>query len=79
MNELVDISRKRESQNTQKNEQVLSLHTSLASFFTKRPIYVLPYGSHFTESPISLLPTELVQTLTLTLTHRMQKPFPLVD
>ena len=59
----------------QKNDQILPLHKSLASFFTKRPIKVLPYGSHYSESPISLLP-ELVETLAVTLTHRMQKAFP---
>ena len=67
---------KRESQNTQKNDQILSLHKSLASFFTKRPVYVLPYGSHYSESPISLLS---LQTLIVTLTHRMQKAFPHAD
>ena len=62
------------------NDQILSLHKTLASFFTKRPIQILPYGSHYSESPISLLlPTELVETLTVTHTHRMQKAFPQVD
>ena len=32
------------------------------------------YGSYYSESPISLLP-ELVQTLTVILTHRIQKAF----
>ena len=78
MNELTDISQKREPK-SQKNDQILSLHKYLATFFTKRLIKVLPYGSHYSESPISLLPTELAQTLTATLTFRMQKAFPQVD
>ena len=67
---------RRESQNTQKNDQILSLHKPLASFFTKRPVYVLPYGSHYSENPISLLS---LQTLIVTHTHRMQKAFPHAD
>ena len=57
--------------------QILSLHKFLASVFTKK-IYLGPsFGSHYSESPISLLPTES-NTLTVThlLTHRMQKAFP---
>ena len=36
------------------------------------------YGSNYSESPISLLP-ELVQTLTVTLAHRMEKAIPQVE
>ena len=61
----------------EKNNQIFSLHKSLASCFTKRPSQVLPYGSHYSESPMSLLPTELVQRLTVTHTPRMQKAFSL--
>ena len=72
------ISQNREPK-TQNDDQILSLHKYLATFFTKRPVYVLLYGSYYFESPISLLPTELVQTLTVTLTLRMQKAFLEVD
>ena len=47
--------------------QILSLHKYLAKLFTKRPIKVLPYGSLYSESPIILLSTELVQTPTVLL------------
>ena len=72
MNSLI-ISQKRAKNS--KNDQILTLHKPLASFFTKRPIQVLPNGSHYSESPTSLLPTELVQTLTVTHTQiaRMQE------
>ena len=43
-----------------KNDHIFSLHKYLASFFTKRPIYVLTYGSHYSESPISpIVPVNL--------------------
>ena len=61
---------KERAKNT-KHDQILSLHKALASFLTKRPIKILPHGSHYPESPVSLLPTELAKTLTVTLTHRM--------
>ena len=46
---------KRKSQNTQKNDQISSLHKSLVLFFTKRSTQDRPYGSHFSESPMTLL------------------------
>ena len=49
-----------------KNDQVLSLRKSLASFFTKKTYLGPSLGSHYSESPISLLPTEVVQTLAVT-------------
>ena len=47
-----------------KNDQILTLHKSSVLFFTKRPIWE-PHK-----------PTELVQILTVTNTHRTQKAFP---
>ena len=63
---------------TKTNDQILSLYKSFAKIFYKKTYLGLSFGSHYSESPISLLPTELVQTLTLAqiLTHRMQKAFP---
>ena len=59
---------------------ILYLHKSLASFFNKKTYLCPSFDSHYSESPIRLLPTELVQTLIVThlLTHRMQKAFPQV-
>ena len=70
----MDKSQKREPKPQKKNEIL-----SLATFLTKSPIYVPSYDSDYSESLISLLPTELVQIMTVTLTHRMQKAFPQVD
>ena len=56
---------RRESQKLKK-DQLLTLHKNLASFFTKKLIQALPYELRYSESPISLLSTELVQTLTVT-------------
>ena len=69
----------RESQKHTKNDQILSFHKSLASFFIKKTYPGPSFGSHYSENPISLLPIELVQTLTATrlLIHRMHaKGFP---
>ena len=60
---------RRESQNT-KNDQILSLHKSLA-YLGSSLWFTLFWKSH--------KPTELVQTLTVTHKHRMQKAFPQVD
>ena len=68
----------RERAKNTKYDQILSFHKFLDSAFTKRLIQVLPYCLHYSEIPISLLP-ELVQTLAVTLTHRMQKTFHQVD
>ena len=40
---------------THTQKKILSLHKSLASFFSQRPIWILSYGSHYSESSISLL------------------------
>ena len=68
---------RKESQKHEKKDQILPLHKSLASFFTKKTYLRPSYSSHYSESPMRLLPTELIQTLTVThlLTHRMQKAF----
>ena len=38
-----------------KNDQILSLHLFLASFFTRRPIQALAYGLYYSGSFVSLL------------------------
>ena len=60
------ITEEREPKTHTENDQILSLHKSLASFFTKKTYLGPSFGSHYSESPISLLPTALVQTLTVT-------------
>ena len=65
---MVDISQKR-AKNI-KNDEILSLDKSLASFFLQKDLSQSLLMVH------TILPTELVQTPTVTLTHIMQKAFP---
>ena len=67
------ITEERE-QKTQKNEKMLSLHKSLASFLIKKT-YLGP-SLWFTLFCEPHKPTELLQILTVTHTHRMQKASP---
>ena len=68
---MVDISQKR-TKNI-KNDEILSLDKSLASFFLQKDLSQSLLMVH------TILPTELVQTPTVTLTHIMQKAFPPID
>ena len=74
---MVDISQKREPKTQKMTKSYLCINFGF--IFLQKTYLGLFLSSHSSESPISLLPTELVQTLTVTLTHRMQKAFPKVD
>ena len=53
---------------TQKNDQILSLHIPLGSYFTIKSIKIFAYGLDYSESLV-IKPTELVQTLTHTTSY----------